>query len=207
MAKQIESRREDIVSAAETLLLKRGFAGIKTDSIIKAAKISKGGFFHHFKTIDDLIRALFARLMNEFHEGMADAQASDSGGRGSFARVYIIASLRPRQTAQWQRTLALSRAWIEIALARPDLMQEILSDPNLLPDYYDLKMLSKREPETFGLNLVLLMLAADGLWLNETLGIKAFKPAERERVIEALLQFSTIDFSKFINPKQGKKQK
>jgi len=207
MAQQHEHRRDEIVAVAEELLLKHGIAGIKTDSIIKAAGISKGGFFHHFKTIDDLIRSLFSRLMHEFNEGMTRAQANDSGGRGSFARAYIIASLRPGKTAEWQRTLELSRAWIQIALARPDLMQEILSDPNLLPDYYDLKMLAKREPETMGLNLVLLMLAADGLWLNETLRIKAFKPVERERVIAALLHLSTMDFSNVINKEKGKKSK
>ena len=205
MARHYESKREEIIASAENLLLARGFAGIKTDSVLKAAKVSQGGFFHHFKSIDDLIRALFARLIGEFNEGMQKAQANDSGSKGSFARAYIIASLKPRKTAEWQRAVALSRAWIEIALAKPNLMKEIFSDPQLLPDYYDLKMLSQLDPESAGMGLVLLMLAADGLWLNETLGIKAFKPAERERVIAALLRFSEIEYSDRVNTKQRKK--
>ena len=53
--------REKILDAAEQCMLGRGFAGTTVDAILEAAEISRGTFFYHFDTKDDMARALVRR--------------------------------------------------------------------------------------------------------------------------------------------------
>lgn len=194
MATLHEDKRQQMLAAAEALLLEQGFAGIKADAIVKRAYVSKGGFFHHFKSMDDLLRALFARLIDEFKEAMINARVEDDGKPGSFIRAYVIASLLPGKVKEWRRVIALSRAWIEIGLARPDLVSEMLSDRNILPDYYDPAHIARLEPRSQAPAVLVLLLATDAVWLIESLGIRTFTTAERERIAETLLQMSQLSY-------------
>lgn len=53
--------RERILDAAEHLVLRHGFAATTVDAVIGATGVSKGAFFHHFRSKADLGRALVAR--------------------------------------------------------------------------------------------------------------------------------------------------
>jgi TetR/AcrR family transcriptional repressor of nem operon len=50
-----------ILDAAHALVLRRGFAGTSVDDILAGAGISRGTFFYHFPTKDDLARELLVR--------------------------------------------------------------------------------------------------------------------------------------------------
>jgi AcrR family transcriptional regulator len=56
-----ELTRENILGAAEQIILQKGFSGTSIDEIIEAASITKGGFFYHFKGKEDLARHLMLR--------------------------------------------------------------------------------------------------------------------------------------------------
>ena len=53
--------REKILDAAEACMMSRGFAGTSVDAILERAEISRGTFFYHFDTKDDMARALVRR--------------------------------------------------------------------------------------------------------------------------------------------------
>lgn len=52
--------RERILTAAEPLVLRQGYAGTSLDDILAASGLTKGAFFHHFKD-----KAAFARALVE----------------------------------------------------------------------------------------------------------------------------------------------
>lgn len=56
------SSRETILRGAERVLREKGPLGLSVDAVIRAAGVSKGGFFHHFPTKHSLLAALAARL-------------------------------------------------------------------------------------------------------------------------------------------------
>jgi len=62
MPKDGSSTREKILEAAQRLIFQRGFAGVSIDSIIEQVGITKGAFFYHFKTKNDLAHALIGRF-------------------------------------------------------------------------------------------------------------------------------------------------
>jgi len=53
--------RGKILDAAQSLILKRGYVGMTVDHVLNEVGITKGAFFHHFKSKDALARALLER--------------------------------------------------------------------------------------------------------------------------------------------------
>jgi TetR/AcrR family transcriptional repressor of nem operon len=53
--------RGKILDAAQSLVLERGYVGMTVDHVLDAVGITKGAFFHHFKSKDELARALLER--------------------------------------------------------------------------------------------------------------------------------------------------
>ena len=75
MRKDGVATREKILDAAQDLILDRGYVGMTVEHVLDRVGITKGAFFHHFKTKDDLAKALLqrfadrdARIYNETRE-------------------------------------------------------------------------------------------------------------------------------------------
>lgn len=60
----LETKRK-IIESAVSLFKEYGFENVSVDSIVEKAKISKGGFYVHFESKDDLTAALIAEYVNE----------------------------------------------------------------------------------------------------------------------------------------------
>ena len=98
--------RERILDAAQRLVLERGFAATSVDAVIAAAQASKGGFFHHFRSKNELGLALLeryaaadGRLLEEFMAA-AEAETEDPAEQlVSFVRHFeqVAAELAPTQ--------------------------------------------------------------------------------------------------------------
>jgi len=65
MASKGENTRERILDSAQTLILERGFAGVSVDQLCQHLGLTKGAFFHHFKSKRELARALIRRFADE----------------------------------------------------------------------------------------------------------------------------------------------
>jgi TetR/AcrR family transcriptional regulator, transcriptional repressor for nem operon len=55
--------RARILDAAQALVLDQGFAGTSVDEVIASAGTTKGGFFHHFASKQELARGLVERYV------------------------------------------------------------------------------------------------------------------------------------------------
>ena len=67
MLQGVDNTREKILQIAEALVYEKGFSGTSLNDIVSAANLTKGAFFHHFRSKDDLGRALVARYArNDF---------------------------------------------------------------------------------------------------------------------------------------------
>lgn len=56
-----ETTRERIIEAADQLFYRQGFEHTSFADIADAVKISRGNFYHHFKTKDDILDAVIGR--------------------------------------------------------------------------------------------------------------------------------------------------
>jgi TetR/AcrR family transcriptional regulator, transcriptional repressor for nem operon len=106
MARDGTANRERILDAAQRLVLERGFAATSIDAVLTEASTSKGGFFHHFHSKNDLGLALLERyaaadkrLLEEFMAA-AEAETEDPAEQlVAFVRRFeqVAAELAPTQ--------------------------------------------------------------------------------------------------------------
>ncbi len=65
MAGKGEETRKRILDAAQAMILSRGYAGMSLDALIGSLGLTKGAFFHHFRSKDDLAQTLIRRYSDE----------------------------------------------------------------------------------------------------------------------------------------------
>jgi AcrR family transcriptional regulator len=176
--------RERILTAAQEILLEAGPGGLSVDRLIDRAGLSKGGFFHHFKSKDDLLLALLEAYVPRFEACIEEAAARDPEPRGRYLRAYLDTVFGEDGEDQ-RRAIAFARA----------LFLSQAEAPRTIGRYRELNMLHFRRVFA-GLEgadteaAAALNVALDGLWLGEALGIYAFRPEERAKVIEGLRRLS-----------------
>jgi len=73
MATKGESTKENILEIAQTIMLQKGFSGASIDEIIAASNLTKGGFFYHFESKNDLAKHLMLKYQHDdniFFQGL-----------------------------------------------------------------------------------------------------------------------------------------
>lgn len=78
--------RRRLLEAARTLMLSRGYAATSVDDVCRAAKLTKGSFFHYFKSKEELAGV----LLHDFCTQAAERFAGILGGETDpLKRVYL----------------------------------------------------------------------------------------------------------------------
>ncbi|MFP3948476.1 MAG: TetR/AcrR family transcriptional regulator [Gemmatimonadota bacterium] len=94
MSPSATDTKERILDAAQELVMASGFSATSIDKIQEAADISRGTFFYHFDTKDDLARELVRRYAQEDREITDSLMArAESLARDPFQQVLIFVRL------------------------------------------------------------------------------------------------------------------
>ena len=67
-----EVRRNELLDCAQALFFERGYEATTISDIIERAGVSKGGFYHHFASKEEMLEALAARLARDAVAGVRD---------------------------------------------------------------------------------------------------------------------------------------
>jgi AcrR family transcriptional regulator len=65
IVKHPEVRKSELLDSAQALFFERGYDTTTINHVIERAGVSKGGFYHHFASKEDLLEALATRLASE----------------------------------------------------------------------------------------------------------------------------------------------
>ena len=79
MAERAEETREALIEAARELFGERGFAAVGTEEIARAARLTRGALYHHFKDKEDLFRAVYEAVERDLVNQLAVTAASANG--------------------------------------------------------------------------------------------------------------------------------
>jgi TetR/AcrR family transcriptional regulator, transcriptional repressor for nem operon len=86
--------REKILDSALALAMSRGLAASSLDQVIEGAGITKGAFFYHFKTKDELALELVKRFASQDHAMFEDAtRRVESLSRDPLQQVLLLFGL------------------------------------------------------------------------------------------------------------------
>ena len=95
-----EARRNEIIEAAVTEFLEKGYEGASIDSISKRAGLSKGGYYHHFKNKDEVLLAANYRYLEPINKFINEAKTNlnSADALKKFINDYLnYWSLHPRE--------------------------------------------------------------------------------------------------------------
>lgn len=91
------STREAIVQAADALFYERGFAYTSFADIAGAVDISRGNFYYHFKTKDDILDAVMAERLARTRAMLAQWEAE---GQSPQERIALFARILVRNQSK-----------------------------------------------------------------------------------------------------------
>jgi AcrR family transcriptional regulator len=120
MGRKAELSTEVIAAAASRLFQSRGFANTSLQDVAEAVGIPKGNFYYHFRTKDDIVRAVV-----EHRLGALDAElaALEKGSRDPGKRlVRFVQAMLTHPDAPFALGCPHGSLGLELAKARPDLL-------------------------------------------------------------------------------------
>ena len=92
-----EERRQQIIAAASACFAERGFAAATMDDIARAAQLSKGSLYWHFRNKQELFLAVLDAIAAELFEVWEDRAASEPDILELLGSVLTLAGERLRE--------------------------------------------------------------------------------------------------------------
>jgi AcrR family transcriptional regulator len=126
-AEQSEATRAALIAAGRKLFAERGFGAVGTEEIVRAAGVTRGALYHHFRDKKDLFRAVFVAVENELIERIAAEALSQPEPMEQLRRgwtLFLDAALEPEvqrialidapAVLGWQEWREVGRAGIDL---------------------------------------------------------------------------------------------
>jgi AcrR family transcriptional regulator len=117
-----EARRQAILEAAIGVFAQHGFDAATTDDIARAAGLSKGGLYWHFKSKDEILAAV---LMQFFDQEMAALAGLVAAGGSASVRVRKLVSQAAADMAQLEQVLPIALEFYALAARQEHVRQWI----------------------------------------------------------------------------------
>jgi AcrR family transcriptional regulator len=174
MARRGDTRRR-LLDAAAAVVRRDGAKALTLDAVAAEAGVSKGGLLYHFKAKRDLLDAMLDGWLEEF-AGEIDAASERRG----FAHGYVKAS----DMSGWA---AADRA------TEFGLLAAMVDEPGALErvrERYAAWQEQLAREAADPVDATVARLAADGLWLNDLLGLAPPAGPLRERVMARMLELT-----------------
>ena len=169
-ARAASHRRQQLLDAAASLVLKKGTAALTLDAVAVAAHVSKGGLLYYFDSKNSLLEALADYLAEQLQ-----IEVERQAAGGSLARAYLQVVARMGELPRHEQVF---KALTIICTAQPELAGRVrarlhMSKPETLP--------GERSLEELHLRLV-----ADGMWLADLFSCYEISPEQRAALLQKL---------------------
>jgi AcrR family transcriptional regulator len=165
--------RAAVLAAAEALVKDMGAAHLTYDELVRRSGITRGGITYHFPTKDALLEALVENDLERWRSCLAEQRERQSGPAAELLACIVSGTEPDEETARLCAGL-LSATVASKDLAAPwrahfaETFRTVGEGP---------------EPDTARV----LLLAVEGLFWMETLGLSPLDAHERERVVRRMM--------------------
>lgn len=99
-AERSEATRAALISAARSLFAERGYVGVGTEEIVRAAGLTRGALYHHFDGKRELFEAVYEEIEAELAQRIAESALSGAVGdplaaMRAGAETFLLACTEP----------------------------------------------------------------------------------------------------------------
>jgi AcrR family transcriptional regulator len=185
--------RENMLDAAQEVVLEFGAARLTLDAVAKQAGVSKGGVMYNFPTKEALLSAMIGRLLEHNRQAHADVTASLPDAPGRSLKAYVINSVRALDLDD-----RVSGALLAALSSAPALLAPVIE--------YFRGRLSRIAADLPFERAALVYLATEGLWVQELLQLSPFSPRQRAQLVRMLQRLADEAAADAAPRKQVKKR-
>lgn len=171
-----KSIKNAILEAAFEIIENGSSNQLTVDAVITRAGVSKGGFFHHFKSKEALLATMVDWLLKSFEKDLpteADAKRTPPAALDAYIRHGFSGG-----GARFRSGVVV----LAIAAHQPELLEPIR-------EHFRKRAAAMQAAVGNPAIALATMLMADGLWLFDALGIPPFSDEQREKVQAAALDW------------------
>jgi len=134
MTKGRTETKNNIITAARTLFSFHGYSCTALEDILNAAGVSKGAFYHHFKSKEQLCRDIVEKVLQEYKQL---AESADDGAEPvEQLRFWLMRLIERQYSGQWVNCRFITRLSIESGQLGPDLQSLIHSFWQWYEEFY-----------------------------------------------------------------------
>ncbi|MFF0333778.1 TetR/AcrR family transcriptional regulator [Streptomyces fimicarius] len=175
------SKRTQILDAATRVVQREGVKSVTFDSVAAEAGLTKGGLLYHFASRDDLIQAIHQHLADRWEAdlvaaaGKPAAEATRDERLAAYTRVAIQSATRAELLLMLEGSTNTAHAAVWEAVTE-----------RWAPPPASASASASASADPAALDRFILRLAADGLWLYESLTSDRLDPAMRQAVAERI---------------------
>lgn len=169
------SNKTLILDAAVAVIESDGITAVTFDSVAAAADLTRGGIIYHYRSRDELIRALHEHLAADWERQLIDACGKTATEASPLER--LIAYIRVAANSA-------SRAEVQMLI-------ESRGTENYNPwaDVLERWTLPAHDNSTAADDAAwTAQLAADGLWVNDAINQNALSPHQRAHLVNQIIE-------------------
>ncbi|MDI9902413.1 TetR/AcrR family transcriptional regulator [Rhodococcus sp. IEGM 1409] len=178
------SKRTQILEAATRVVEREGVKSVTFDSVAAEAGMTKGGLLYHFASREDLVQAIHQYLADEWEAGLSAAAGKSASETTPTERLTAYTRVAAHSATRAELLFMLEGSTNPEHAAPWDAVLERWA----LPPTTDLD-----DPRA--LDQFIARLAADGLWLYESLTSERLTPELRRAVAERIANSLTHEDS------------
>ena len=181
------SARAKILEAAEAVIRRDGIKRLSVDTVVAEAGISKGGFFYHFKTKDELLAALLQSVTEEMTVEVTALVEADPEPRGRILRSIIRAAFDfDADPARRDRFVTLTLAVLTVSIESPTLLAEVRRGN-------DEQLTASASDGLSPTHALLLNATVESFWIGQSLGSTTVPEPLRRQLRDLLVALTRVD--------------
>lgn len=174
----LPSSHDEILDAAQAVVLEVGAAHMTLDAVATKARVSKGGLLYHFPNKEVLLKALLKRRVRYLEEGRKRKSAELQEGPTREIKAYVLSSL-----SRSRRDAPIGASLLAAVAHDPKLLEPVRGDHR--------KRLAELIPAGLRFERALVVaLATDGLRLLELLSLSPLNGKQRKQLIGELFKLA-----------------
>ncbi|MFD4986781.1 TetR/AcrR family transcriptional regulator [Streptomyces sp. NPDC058374] len=168
------SKRTQILDAAARLVQREGVKSVTFESVAAESGLTKGGLLYHFATREELVRAIHQHLADRWEADMAAAAGKPAAEATAAERLAAYARVTTQSATRAELLFMLEGSTTPEHAASWDAVLERWAPP------------AAGSADPVALDRFVARLAADGLWLYESLTGERLDPGLRRAVAERI---------------------